>query len=100
MAPRWGKRRMIERIREAIGSQLVSMGVSDLDTLRETILIRNGLYCGRKLECQGHTVVWFVEEHQIKFFGPCGNLILATSPDQCLAAVPTQPIAFEQRRAA
>lgn len=79
---------MLERIRSAIVAELQAQGVSDLvgvEDLRETILIRNGLYCGRKFECRGHHVVWFAEENEIKFFAPEGKLLLATSPDECMA---------------
>jgi hypothetical protein len=79
---------MLERIRNAIGAELLSLGVTDVTDLRETILIRNGLFCGRKFQCQGHHVVWFIEENEIKFFGPEGNLLRASSPEQCLAIVP------------
>lgn len=78
---------MLERIRTAISAELVSLGVTDVADLRETILIRDGLFCGRKFQCQGHHVVWFIEENEIKFFGPQGNLLRASSPEQCLGAV-------------
>jgi hypothetical protein len=77
-------RSMLERIRAAIGAELLALGVSDLSDLRETILIRDGLFCGRKFRCCGHSVVWFMEENEIKFFGPGGELLLASSPEQCL----------------
>ena len=79
---------MLERIRTAISAELVSLGVTDVADLRETILIRNGLFCGRKFECQGHHVVWFIEENEIKFFGPQGNLLRAASPEQCVGEAP------------
>ena len=89
---------MLAKIRSAIASELLSMGAGDVSDLRETILIRDGLFCGRKFQSQGYTVVWFMEENEIKFFGTAGQLLRATSPDQCLAseATPAAPI----RRAA
>ncbi len=78
---------MLERIRTAIASELSALGVSDATDLRETILIRNGLFCGRKFQCHGYSVVWFMEENEIKFFGPDGTLVRATTPDQCLPVV-------------
>jgi hypothetical protein len=78
---------MLERIRAAISGELLALGVSDLAELRETILIRDGLFCGRKFRCCGHSVVWFMEENQIKFFGPAGNLLRTASPEQCLASL-------------
>ena len=77
---------MLERIRAAIRAELTALGVSDLSDFNETILIRNGLYCGRKFRCQGHHVVWFVEENEIKIFGPSGVLLRASSPEQVLSA--------------
>lgn len=76
---------MLERIRTAIRAELTALGVNDLSDFSETILIRHGLYCGRKYRCQGHNVVWFVEENQIKFFGPGGDLLRASSAEQCTA---------------
>ncbi len=70
---------MLERIREAIASELVRLGATDVSDMRETLLIRNGLFCGRKYQCLGFHVVWFMEENEIKFFGPTGQLLMATS---------------------
>lgn len=77
---------MLERIRTAIRMELASLGVSDLTDFNETIMIRNGSYCGRKFRCQGHHVVWFAEENEIKFFGPSGDILRASSAEQCLAS--------------
>lgn len=86
---------MLERIRAAIRAQLTALGVSDLSTFNETILIRNGLYCGRKYRCQSHHAVWFLEENEVKFFGPGGEMLRAASLDECLADLHliTQPCA-------
>ena len=42
--------------------------------LAESILIRDGHYCGRRFESGGMSAVWFIEENQIKFFGKEGAL--------------------------
>jgi hypothetical protein len=88
---------MLSKVRNAIASELQALGVNDVADLRETILIRDGLFCGRKFQCQGYSVVWFMEENEIKFFGPTGQLLLATTPDQCVQPA-VQPIQI--RRAA
>ncbi|MFO1065767.1 MAG: hypothetical protein U0892_18045 [Pirellulales bacterium] len=75
---------MLEKVRSAITAQLVQFGAADTENLRETILIRQGLYCGRKFECDGFHVVWFVEENQIKFYGAGGALLLNTTAQRCL----------------
>lgn len=69
----------VEKIRLAIAEQLIQLGVQATESLHETILIRNGLFCGRKFQCEGHEVVWFIEEDELKFFSPCGELLKATS---------------------
>lgn len=43
-------------------------------------------------------VVWFIEEDEIKFFGPCGDMLKATSVVDCLSQYAGQP--HIQRRAA
>ncbi len=87
---------MLERIRDAIGTELQSYGLHDVSELRETILIRNGVFCGRKFQCQGYQVVWFVEENQIKFFAPSGKLLRACTAEECISTTVTSQV----RRAA
>lgn len=65
----------VERVRHAICGQLTKLCSQPVTSLHETILIRNGLYCGRKFQVSGYEVIWFVEEDEIKVFGPCGNLL-------------------------
>jgi hypothetical protein len=70
---------MLEKIRAAVVARLHAFGVTETESLRETILISQGLYCGRKFECAGFHAVWFVEEDELKLFGASGQLLLATS---------------------
>lgn len=74
----------VEKIRSVIADQLRTFGVEDTDSLHESILIRNGLFCGRKFMCESYEVVWFLEEDEIKFFGPCGDLLRADSAVTCV----------------
>ena len=80
----------VERIRQAIAWQLESLGVRDTAALHETILIRNGLFCGRKFRCEEYEAIWFLEEDEIKFFSPCGDLLRATSVIACIDALEQQ----------
>lgn len=80
----------VEKIRSAITAQLASLGANDTDGLRESILIRAGLYCGRRYQCDGFEVVWFIEEDELKFFGPDGTLHWASNAVQCLAKFESQ----------
>lgn len=69
----------VERVRAAICAQLSKLCSQPVTALHESILIRDGLYCGRKFQVPGYEVVWFIEEDEIKVFGPCGNLLESNS---------------------
>ncbi len=74
----------VEKIRLVVAQQLSQLGATGTDSVGESILIRNGLFCGRKFQCSGYHVVWFIEEDEIKFFSPCGDLLKATSAIACI----------------
>ncbi len=98
----------VERIRLVIARQLSQLGATETDSVEESILIRNGLFCGRKFRCSGYHVVWFIEEDEIKFFSPCGDLLKATSAIACIHEYEAylnlreeySPASTEHRRAA
>jgi hypothetical protein len=46
----------------------------------ESILIRDGYYCGRRFESEVAYAVWFLEENQIKVHGPDGSVIKVLEP--------------------
>ena len=74
----------VEKIRLVVAQQLSQLGATGTDSVGESILIRNGLFCGRKFQCSGYHVVWFIEEDEIKFFSPCGDLLKSTSAIACI----------------
>lgn len=90
----------VERIRQAIAWQLRSLGVQDADSMHESILIHNGLFCGRKFQCEAYEVVWFLEEDEIKFFSPCGDLLRSGSAVSCIEELERAQLPSESRRAA
>ncbi len=91
----------IDRMRAAVATQLQQLGVQSPIDLHETLLIRNGLFCGRKFQCEGHLVVWFIEEDEVKFFSPFGELLKSTTAIECLSAIePWQNSQQAIRRAA
>ena len=47
---------------------------SQEEEMEETVLIRDGHYCGRRFEMDGNSAVWFIEENQIKCFSKDGSL--------------------------
>ncbi len=63
-----------ESIRNRLIAHLAESGIVVHSPVRETILIRDGYYCGRKYQAEGYTLVWFQEEDQLKLFAPNGSL--------------------------
>lgn len=90
----------VEKIRLVIAEQLSQFGAPRTDSIGESILIRNGLFCGRKFQCEGYEVVWFIEEDEIKFFSPCGDLLKSTSAIACIRQYEERHYSQETRRAA
>jgi hypothetical protein len=41
----------------------------------ETMLIRDGFYCGRCFTCDAIRAVWFAEESLVKFYGEDGQFL-------------------------
>lgn len=64
-----------EHVRREVTATFQDLGAALEDCLLETVLIRNGYYCGRRFYCDGFHAVWFVEEQQIKYFNEEGQLV-------------------------
>ena len=63
-----------EQIRNYISNELVRLGADVNTSLRETLLIRSGNYCGHRFKLGQFHAVWFIDEDQIKFSGPEGMI--------------------------
>lgn len=63
-----------EQVRTRVRQILAGMGADEDAPLEETVLIRDGHYCGRRFESDGMSAVWFIEENQIKSFSQDGAL--------------------------
>lgn len=90
----------VEKIRLVIAEQLDYLGCQAASSMAESILIRNGLFCGRKFQSAGYEVVWFIEEDELKFFSPAGELLRATSAIACIREYEERQTATTTRRAA
>lgn len=64
-----------ECIRREVATTFEDLGAARGDCVIETLLIRDGYYCGRRFYCDGYQAVWFVEENQIKYFDAQGQLV-------------------------
>jgi hypothetical protein len=47
--------------------------------IRETVLIRNEFYVGRRFYTDSHHAVWFIEEDELKIFGSDNQLLCVLS---------------------
>ena len=70
----------VERVRQLVCETLESFGADLTERPRETILVRDGFYCGRRFDCHGYQATWFFEEQQVKFHAPDGSLVKVCNP--------------------
>ncbi|MBC8350761.1 MAG: hypothetical protein H8E66_02160 [Planctomycetes bacterium] len=73
---------LLESVRQDVRASFTAQGVEDVDDCCETILIRDGFYCGRRFACDSHRAIWFVEEKVIKFYGPSGEFLASNSIEE------------------
>ncbi len=68
-----------QSIRSALARRLELPSDTADEQIRETILVKAGIYCGRRFTVHGHVLTWFVEENEIKLMGPDGRLVISCS---------------------
>jgi len=66
---------LTESVRRLIADAFEQLRLIDGDALRESLLIREGAYCGRRFEAHSGHALWFFEEDQIKVFGAEGGVL-------------------------
>ena len=66
---------MIVAVRHLIADALARVTGDGAESIRESILIRDGLYCGRRFETSAGYAIWFVEENQVKIFCGAGRVV-------------------------
>ncbi|MBM3963665.1 MAG: hypothetical protein FJ308_01155 [Planctomycetes bacterium] len=54
---------------------MISPSTSVESGMLETTLIRNGSYCGRRFSLHGYSLIWFIDEQQIKLYSQDGSLL-------------------------
>ena len=64
-----------EAVRRLIADVFQQLRLSDEETPRQSLLIRDGNYCGRRFEADRGHALWFFEEDQVKVFGPDGRVL-------------------------
>lgn len=68
-----------DEIRQLFANYVCGLQPGVQEPVRETLLIQDGYFCGRRFVLAGYQLVWFLEEQQIKLFSPTGELLYATS---------------------
>lgn len=58
----------IEGVRLRVRKAFTDLGAAPESTIHETILIQNGIYCGRKLWCDDLLAILFQEEDELKIY--------------------------------
>jgi len=62
-------------------SESTDGGESD-KIVRETILIGNEFYVGRRFQTQSHRAVWFIEEDELKIYDGANQLLCVLSSEE------------------
>lgn len=73
--------RLLEQVRVAVLKAFGEVHFADNEPC-ETILVRNGHYCGRRFTVHDGSAIWFVEENQIKVYDARGALLTVTAPSE------------------
>ncbi len=74
-----------ENVRRIFSVLCASTGVDaseDSDSITESILIRDGFFCGRRFSNANLQAVWFVEENELKVYSSDGALLLVTTANE------------------
>ena len=65
----------LESIRNEVRQRLADFGAPVGDSMAESCLLQDNSYCGRRFTLGGFQAVWFLEENEVKFYAPSGELL-------------------------
>lgn len=65
----------LESIRKIVRQRLEELGAPVEEAMSEACLLQDNAYCGRRFVLGDYQAVWFIEENQLKLFGPAGELL-------------------------
>ena len=72
---------LVERVRHLVRKTFSQLGSDTADDPVESLLIRDGHFCGRSFETETMWAVWFIEENEVKFYDGHGVILKAMTPD-------------------
>lgn len=70
----------LEAIREIVSRTFAEYTSDDVE-FSESVLIRDGFYCGRRFISDSIRAVWFAEDNVIKFYGKDGAFLMSHRAD-------------------
>lgn len=71
----------IETVRKLVRDRFANQLEGDTEEFCESILVREGVYCGRRFSQGGLEAVWFAEENQLKLYDQQGRLMEVVRPE-------------------
>ncbi len=66
---------LTEAVRGFVAEAFADLRLSGEGPPRESLMIRGGMYCGRRFDAEHGHALWFFEEDQIKVFGADGGVL-------------------------
>ncbi len=70
----------LEAIRDVVTKKFAEYASPEVE-FSESVLIREGFYCGRCFSSDALRAVWFAEEQIVKFYGGDGEFLEARNVD-------------------
>ncbi len=72
----------LEQVRKQVIIRFDELGAATDEPICETILIREGFYCGRRFERDDITAIWFIGEDELKFHDREGSVVDVLKPNR------------------
>jgi hypothetical protein len=73
---------VLQYVRELVRAGFTQLGAGEGLQVSESILLRDGLYCGRRFQTGDVHAVWFVEEDELKIYAEDGSLAGSMAPSE------------------
>jgi len=74
--------RQTEKVRHIISVRFGQLGCKPNTPPRESLLICQGHYCGRRFEADGLRATWFITENELKIYGRDGGVAQVIDVEQ------------------
>lgn len=75
---------MMDRVRGIVRDTFIVLGEKYGSVIQESVLIRDGIYCGHRFRGEKAQAVWFIEEDELKFYGRDGLVCQTLHPSHAV----------------